>query len=295
MKKHSCTSIVTYLKSIVTLIFFLFFMSNVTAQLQTSPLFTNGMVLQRETGILVWGSADAEDTVSVSLNGELSSSFADTDGNWMVSLPAMTAGGPYEMVISNNKENLTRANVYIGDVYIAAGQSNMEMTLSQADGGSAEAAAADNQTIREFKIPKTVSNEPVEDLPSASVWRPATSSYAGNFSAVGYYFTGDLQAEIGIPIGIINASYGGARIEAFMSEEMLGFDETFVILANGEQERQPTLIYNAMINPMVKKLPFKGFLWYQGESNADTREDALAYGDLVGSDLLAVLFVRLKF
>lgn len=249
------------------------------AQLQTARIFINGMVLQRDADIPVWGVANPEDTVIVTVSESSDTTFADESGNWMAVLDPLPAGGPYQMIISNGDQTLTRSNVYIGDVFLAIGQSNMEMTLSQADGGAAEAASANNETIRQFKIPKAIATEPASDIPSGSSWTPATSSYAGNFTALGYYFARDLQAEIGVPVGLINASYGGARIEAYMSDEMLGFDETWITLANGENERQPTLIYNAMIHPILQ-VPLKGMLWYQGESNADNMEDALAYGDL---------------
>lgn len=249
------------------------------AQLSTSRIFTNGMVLQRDANIPVWGSCDPFDTISVTVNASSATTLADQEGNWLVTLDPMSAGGPYQMIITSGEQTFTRSDVYIGDVYMASGQSNMEMALSSADGGAAEAAAANYPSIRQFKVPKTVATEPSDVIPTSSSWTPATSSYAGNFSALAYYFARDLQAEIDVPIGIINTAYGGARIEAFMSDGMLGFDETWVTLANGENERQPTLIYNAMIHPFLR-VPIKGIIWYQGESNADSREDALAYGEL---------------
>lgn len=250
----------------------------VEAQLSTSPIFTNGMVLQRGREIPVWGKAVAGDSVYVKLNGFTGKGKTGTDGRYLVKLPSMDAGGPYSLEITSGTTTLTRTDVYVGDVWFASGQSNMALKLSESTGGATEASLANNQLIRQFSVPNNMGAEPLSDITSGS-WTPATSSYAGNFTALGYYFAKNLQPSINVPIGIINASKGGARIEAFMSELMLGFDEKTVKLANGEPERQPTMAFNTMINPLVN-YAIKGFIWYQGESNADNLEDATAYSDL---------------
>jgi sialate O-acetylesterase len=249
------------------------------AQLKTAGIFNNGMVLQCERDIPVWGKADAGDTIIVTLNGTSDSAFADEAGKWEANLPAMSAGGPYTMTITSGNATLTRTNVYLGDVWLAAGQSNMDFKLSQSEGGTAEIAAANNQLIRQFLVQNNLGDEPAEDVPAGSAWTAAVSASVGNFTAVGYYFAKYLQQDIGIPIGIINASKGGARIEAYMSEEMLGYDEQDITLANGEAERQPTVCYNTMIHPLLR-VPVKGIIWYQAESNGDNMEDALSYGHL---------------
>jgi hypothetical protein len=255
------------------------YMAVLNAQLQTARIFNNGMVLQCEREIPVWGNAGAGDTIVVTLNGTADSAIADEAGKWEANLPAMSAGGPYTMTIVSGNTTLTRTNVYLGDVWLAAGQSNMDYKLSQSEGGAAEIAAADNQTIRQFLVQNTLGNEPAEDVPSGSAWTAAVSASVGNFTAVGYYFAKYLQQDIGIPVGIINASRGGARIETFMSEGMLGYDEQDITLANGEAERQPTVCYNTMIHPLLQ-VPLKGIIWYQAESNGDNMEDALSYGHL---------------
>lgn len=251
----------------------------VNAQLQTSRIFTDGMVLQRDLPLPVWGTSKVNDTVIVSLNGMWDTAYADNTGKWEASLPAMSAGGPYIMTVANRTTTHNRANVYIGDVWLAAGQSNMAFTLSQSDGGAAEIAATNNQTIRQLNFQSVLGNEPASDIPSGSSWTAAVSSSAGNFTAVGYYFAKELQKAITVPVGIINASRGGSRIETYMSEEMLGYDETDVTLASGEYERQPTVAFNTMINP-ITRLPIKGIIWYQAESNGDNMEDAISYGNL---------------
>jgi sialate O-acetylesterase len=248
------------------------------AAVQLSRLFTSGMVVQRDTKVHVWGTASAGDTITVSFLGPNAVTIADTNGNWSIILPAKAAGGPYAMAISTRTQTITLTDVYIGDVWLASGQSNMEMQVNwPIDSAGSIIAAANYQTIRQFKIPKGLANDPSEDLPNGSAWTPATSAYVGSFSAVGYLFAKELHQDLGIPVGIINSSYGGSRIETWMSEEMLGYDEGDTVLASGQAERQPTVAFNKMIHPL-RRFPVKGFLWYQGESNADNMEDAVAYG-----------------
>lgn len=249
------------------------------ATLKLPLVISSGMVMQRNAPVPVWGWADAGDSVSISLNDMTFTAEADTGGRWKIVLPAMDAGGPYVLSVQNGVESKTLSDVYVGDVWLASGQSNMEFALSSADGGAAAIAATNDPLFRQFKVSKGLADEPSDELTSSSAWRPATSQYAGNFSAVGFFFGQELRETLGIPVGILNVSYGGSRIETWMSDAMLGYDERDIILANGEPERQPTTAYNKMLHPLLQ-FPIKGVIWYQGESNADTMEDALAYDDL---------------
>ncbi|MBP7507898.1 MAG: T9SS type A sorting domain-containing protein [Prolixibacteraceae bacterium] len=265
---------------LVVLILLLCLSFKAHSQVQTSNIFNSGMVLQRGAEIPVTGTGNAGSEVSVAINGASSTGIVDNDKKWKVILPAMEAGGPFEMVITSGDATKTLTNVYVGDVWLASGQSNMEMTVSNANNGANEIASANNQMIRQFQIPKTISKEEKDVLPSGCAWTPATKAFVGNFTATGYYFAKALYSDINVPVGIINTSYGGARIEAWMSEETLGYDEEDVVLAGGTyQERQPTVCYNQMLKPLAG-FPIKGFIWYQGESNADNIEDALEYGSL---------------
>lgn len=273
------------------------------AQLSVSKLFQDGMVLQSNHEIHVWGKGTTNELVSVTLGDLTANTVVNEEGKWSVNLSALEAGGPYEMSINSESTTISISDIMMGDVYMISGQSNMEWLLSSADGGSAEASSANFPDIREFKIPKSTSEEISDELTSGS-WKKATSaSRTGSFSAVGYYFAKHIHTERGVAIGLINNSYGGARIEAFMSKQMLGFDEEDVELANGETERQPTLIYNKMVHPILP-FAYKGILWYQAESNGDSMEDAQAYGalfktmisswrDSIGQNSLPFLWVQL--
>jgi len=246
--------------------------------LTTSRLFNSGMVLQRETPVPVWGTAGTNTQVSVTLNGVQKITTADAGGAWRVQFDAMSAGGPYTMTIVSGDATKTYTDVYIGDVWVCSGQSNMEWSVANSNDAVTNTQGVNNPKIREFKVSKATADSPKNEL-SSGTWTGATSAEnIKNFTAVGYYFANDIQPKIGdVPVGLLNVSYGGARIEAFMSEEMLGYGFNDITLAAGEAERQPNRIFNAMIHP-ITQFPVKGFLWYQGESNADNNADALNYG-----------------
>ncbi len=251
------------------------------AQFQPALIFQSGLVIQQNVSVPIWGKAGVGDSITVSFNGTIQKGKTDSLGKWEITLAPLVAGGPFTMTITSNAGSTkTLSNVYVGDVWLAAGQSNMEFALSADVNGSKAIATANYQDIRQFKIPKGLTKEISDELPGGS-WTAATSGTAGNFSAVAYYFARALKPHINVPIGIVNATYGGARIEAYMSEKTLGFDEDFTVLqpSNFYAERQPTQIYNRMIHPLLK-FPVKGILWYQGESNADALEDAKGYGIL---------------
>ena len=239
------------------------------------------MVLQYGKEIPIWGTAAANAVVKVECNEIFSTeSVADENGKWKVTFPATNYGGPYEMkVYVNDEVAKTMTDVYFGEVFYCSGQSNMELEVRQCNDFSAVKAAANDETIRQMKVSKGVAYEPSDELPTVT-WKPATSANVGSFSAAAYFCALELR-EMGaisndIPIGILNNSYGGARVEAWMSKEMLGYDEQDVVLAAAEDERQPTKIFNKMVNPLVG-LPFKAMLWYQAESNCDNDNDAKLY------------------
>lgn len=265
---------------VITLISHFVFVVTANAQMTPSKLFSTGMILQRNATIPVWGKATAGDSVFVTFNSKIDTVKTDVNGKWKVTFPAMDAGGPYQMVLKCGTQVLTYTDIYIGDVWLCSGQSNMELEVSTANNSAANIAAANDLLIRQCKVPKGLSATESDELAGA-VWTKAVPANVGSFSAVSYYFARAMHAEAAykdIPIGILNVSYGGSRIETWMSEEMLGYDETDVVLAKGEPERQPTLAYNKMINP-IKGFPIKGFLWYQGESNADNLDEAIVYGE----------------
>lgn len=271
------------LRTVKNLIFMSTFMYGIQAQAQfaTSPIFQSGMVLQRDVDVPIWGTSNAGDVIQITCNDKQASATTDSDGKWKVTFPQQTYGGPYTMVFTvNEEESETYTDVYFGDVFYCSGQSNMELEVLSCNDYSTVKANANDETIRQMKIQKGTSAELSDELPSVA-WKPATSTYVGNFSAAAYFFALEmkkLDAYKDIPIGILNVSYGGARVEAWMSKEMLGYDSYDITLAQGEKERQPTLIYNKMVNPIIG-IPFKAMLWYQAESNCDIEADAIVYNE----------------
>lgn len=248
----------------------------VRAQLSTSLLFSSGMVLQRNVDVPVWGDAASGSWVRIELNGFKDSTLASASGSWELTLPPMDAGGPYEFSLFSGTNSLIYSDVYVGDVWLASGQSNMAMKLKECENAAQEIAGSDNPEIRHFYVKQSLGNTPKEALPAESIWTPATPEFVGEFTGVGYYFARYLQDYLDVPVGILNSSFGGTRIESWMSEEMLGYDEQDIEFGDGTSWLQPTVAYNNMLHPLLK-FPIKGVIWYQGESNMGNRETALTY------------------
>ncbi|WP_229730940.1 sialate O-acetylesterase [Pseudoxanthomonas indica] len=181
------------------------------------------MVLQRDQPIRVWGSAQPGEAVQVSLDGRQASTTTAADGRWSLQLPAHAAGGPYVLEVRATDGTQRFQNVLIGDVWLASGQSNMEWPLSQTAHAQAEIAAATDPAIRHFKVPKSWASQPQAQL-TGGHWVPASPQVAGEFSAVAHLFARELHARTGVPIGIIDSTWGGSRIEPWMDAARLQLD-----------------------------------------------------------------------
>ncbi|WP_277476366.1 sialate O-acetylesterase [Catalinimonas alkaloidigena] len=182
-------------------------------------LFSDHAVLQREIPLKIWGNADPGGTVEVSLGEQSQRAEADADGNWMVELSEMTAGGPYELQITGGDTTIILDDIMIGDVWLASGQSNMQWPLSaQVDNFEEEIANANYPEIRLFTVERNTSYEPLESLAQSS-WAQTSPETIGSFSAVAYFFGREIHQELDVPIGLINSSWGGTPAEAWTSEE----------------------------------------------------------------------------
>lgn len=188
------------------------------AKVKLPAVLSDGMVLQRERPIKIWGTADAGEDVTVTFKKKKYTAKADNDGKWLVTLPAMKAGGPYEMAVND----LLVKDILVGDVWLCSGQSNMELTVSRvADMFGKETATYANPMIRYVKTP--YGNDlhgPQEDV-SRMNWTALTPEAAQSFAALPYFFAIEMYNETKIPVGIVNSSWGGSAIEAWMSEEAL--------------------------------------------------------------------------
>lgn len=187
------------------------------ADVKLPKLFSDNMMFQREQLIQVWGEADSKEKIEISFNKEVYSTKADKDGQWKIELPAMKAGGPYEMIISG-KNTLTLKNILVGDLWVCSGQSNMEWPLRTVNDAEEEIRNSSYQNIRIFKVPKEIATDPRSDLRGGS-WEICSPESTPGFSAVGYFFGRHLHRELGVPIGLIGSNWGGTIVETWISKE----------------------------------------------------------------------------
>jgi sialate O-acetylesterase len=192
--------------------------------LRLPRIFGDGMVLQREQPIPFWGWAAPGSAVTVTLRVQSAQAKTGANGAWHLELPAMIQGGPYDVTIAGSDGKIVLHDVLIGDVWVASGQSNMEFTVSQGNDAAQEIALARDSHLRQFKVPNSWANAPEHDLAGGS-WAPADSAHVGTFTGVGYFFARELRAKLKVPIGIINTTWGGSAIEAWMSRDAQGITE----------------------------------------------------------------------
>lgn len=241
-------------------------------------VFSSDMVLQREVPIPVWGQADDGITVTISLGRQQLRNTA-RNGQWRVVFPPMKANKtPQTMTVTaSNGFKETFRNILVGDVWLAAGQSNMEMSLSSVKGGPEAIAASENSMLRFFKVPRALENTVP---PLGTRWVASNPRTSGEQSAVGYFFANELQQELDIPIGLLNCSFGGTVTETWSSPEVLaaGYPSWERFEANSRnnperpQRNTSSYLYNRMLKT-VMPFPVKGFIWYQGEANAGRAEE----------------------
>jgi sialate O-acetylesterase len=251
-------------------------------QLAVSSLFTDHMVLQRGTKVNFWGESVPGERLTVFSGwGKQVSVVAGSDGKWKVKLTTPDAGGPYMITIKSKLKTIMINDVLIGEVWLASGQSNMDIPLKGWPPGDTiqnsarEISNADHPEIRFMKIPFKVSAVPLDSV--GGKWIAASSTTAGDFSATAYFFALKLYHELHVPIGIVQSSIGGTPAEAWTSKgylEKLGdFNEAIDNLNQLSRlnSNSPTVLFNAMINPLIP-YTFKGVIWYQGESNVGRAE-----------------------
>jgi sialate O-acetylesterase len=272
-------------------------------------ILSSHMVLQRGGPIHIWGGAAPGEKVSVTLQGTSRAAVGDSLGKWSVFLPPQAAGGPYQLTVTATNR-IVLDDVLIGDVWFASGQSNMEMPLKGFGGAplrnsADEIAHADQPQIRLLHIPQKAADYPLRN--AATAWTVCSPETASDFSAVAYFFGRDLAAREHVPIGLIDATWGGTVAEAWTSLPAISADAALMpvfatraqmmqaqvdaaaILAKEKREdlaaRQaghappkhpwrpdpaswaPAALFNGMVAPETA-YTIKGVIWYQGESNS---------------------------
>jgi sialate O-acetylesterase len=191
--------------------------------LRLAGIFGDHMVLQRGQPLVVWGEAAAGERLEVSFAGSRRRTRAGPDGRWQVRLPAQEAGGPHRLQVRSAAAMIERVDVLVGDLWLCAGQSNMEWTVAQSADAERQTAAAHAPTIRHAKLLPRQSLRPLDDTGPVA-WRAASPATVGAFTAVGYYFARALQREVPVPIGLIDVARGGSHLETWSSPAALRAD-----------------------------------------------------------------------
>jgi sialate O-acetylesterase len=182
------------------------------AAVKLPSVFSDNMVLQRDTRTPVWGTAAPKAAIRVTLGGQYTAATADADGNWKAELPPQPAGGPFELNVSGDGEVIVK-NVMLGEVWICSGQSNMAFGTGSAVNGAAEVAAAEYPDIRLFGVPRVAAAKPASDVNAR--WQPCSPATVRSFSAVGYFFGRELYQKLNVPIGLIDSSWGGTPAQSW--------------------------------------------------------------------------------
>ncbi len=185
-------------------------------------LFQDHVVLQRETPVRIWGHAAAGETIDVMLASATAHARADHDGNWSLSLPPLSAGGPFVLTAQTRSgARQTINDVLVGDVFLCSGQSNMEMTVRHARDADEEIGTSTHETIRMLTVAHATSVKPLSQFQTPMSWQIAGPQTVGDWSAVCFFFARELQKSTHAPIGLVHASWGGSNIRPWISAQAL--------------------------------------------------------------------------
>ena len=258
------------------------------AELKLPAIFGDNMVLQRQMPVPVWGWATPGASVTVKFAGQSKSTRAAADGKWLVKLGKLKASFQPRSLVIESGDTKTFTNILVGEVWLGSGQSNMEKPIGLQPGWrrvlncEQELAAANHPNIRLFKVERMLSAQPRQDLEKFYGWRECSSNALNSvsFSAAAYFFGRELHTNLNVPVGLIESSWGGTRIEpwtppaGFQSVPSLAQVTLPDFGTNKIPNTAPTVLYNAMIAPFVG-FAMRGAIWYQGEANHnETNYDA---------------------
>ena len=268
------------MKKIILL--FLLGFSGIVHAVTPASVFSDNMVLQRDTPVRVWGTAEPGEAITVSFRGCQADTVAGKDGRWLVSLPALPASSQGETLEIRGRNTVAFENVLTGDIWLCVGQSNMQLDVFTIKNGREMAAKADHPSIRLLQIPLVWSRKP--EMSVAAKWQLCVPETAGRFSGVAYLFGKELSETLRVPVGLINISWGGCRIEAMIAADTpaevqvpegvkRNYNNELADMAGKKDEelrkdkqRLASVLFNAMVHPL-SPMAVKGMLWYQGEDN----------------------------
>lgn len=267
----------------ITLVLMLAVTSTALGDVTLPAIFGDHMVLQLGQKLPFWGQAEPGEEITVtitSLDEDASknpsvSTTAAANGHWQVKMPARSKSGEVTVTVAA-KNTITFSNVLIGEVWLCSGQSNMEWPVNASLNHQEEISEAKFPTIRLFKVERSTARHPQTDIEGH--WVECSPETVGETSAVAYFFGRELQRQLKRPIGLIEAAYGGASCEAWISQASLASEEDFSkILERAERSgddpnqannpNRATVLHNGIIAPL-QPFAIKGVIWYQGESNA---------------------------
>lgn len=276
--------------------------------LKLSPLYTDNMVLQRDTPLQIHGTADAGEKVTVSIGRQQWTTHAGTDGKWSVRLLPLKAGGPYTLTISTPRQALEYKNVLVGEVWLCSGQSNMEFMMKQTTTARKDIPLAADEQLRLYDMKARWRTDAVQWDASVldslnhlqyyadTQWKTCAPENAADFSAIAYYFGQMLRDSLQVPVGLICNAVGGSPTEAWVDRSTLEYQFPAILkdwlrndfiqdwvrgraALNIKQSKykyqrhpyEPCYLFESGIRPL-EQYPIKGVIWYQGESNAHNRE-----------------------
>ncbi|MCJ7814613.1 MAG: sialate O-acetylesterase, partial [Xanthomonadales bacterium] len=237
----------------------------VFADVSLPRILGDGLVLQRDIPNKIWGWAETGEAVTVKLDGEEVGSVVAIDGEWMVLIETMPAGGPHQIVVTGRNQ-ITLSNVYFGDLWIASGQSNMQLPMERVkEIYGDEIAAANYPLIRMFTVPRKYEFKQAQKDLDEGGWQATTPETVLDFSAVAYFFAKELSKNQDVPIGIISSNYGGSPAEAWMSEEALESYPHYLEVARSYRD-------DAYLNSLLEADQARSDAWY---ANIDTNDSGL--------------------
>ncbi|WP_395075059.1 sialate O-acetylesterase [Hyphococcus sp.] len=228
------------------------------------PLFSDRMVLQRDRQTLIWGWSKPLSRVTAEFDGRKYHTRTGRDGRWRLRLPPKNAGEDFNITVTSAGEQETLHNVAAGEVWLCSGQSNMDWPVSRSSTANEDIAAAPNPHLRLYVVRRARSETPRAIMDYPRRWQISNPETVRQFSAACYHFGKELQSQLGVPVGLIQATQGGSPIRAWMREPLA---EDTAPQKKGRKYFEPASLYNAMIHPLTP-YALRGVVWYQGETDA---------------------------
>ena len=262
------------MKNNLLIIISLFTINLIASQnLKLPSIFNDNMVLQQDSNVSIWGWSKSKSSISITLswNEKILITESDDNGKWIINIKTPKSGKSHKISIKSGNQRVVMSNILMGEVWLASGQSNMQMNLNGYRnepilGANDAIANSNNSEIRFFTVERNTSETKMENLEGN--WSISNPENSPSFSAVAYSFAKHLNTVLDVPVAIIHSSWGGTPAEAWTDSQSLNTDFEKGVIKNhrGRASDEPSSLYNAMINPLIN-FRIKGAIWYQGESN----------------------------